>query len=89
MGESETTYRQHYQQVEAQGGHEPKLHVSLPKGLQHIWHWFADLSTTCGEGGIGYSEIQAWARLTGRSPAIYEVKLLKKLDKLYLKEFRS
>lgn len=60
-----------------------------PHELLHLWEWFADLSgarphTGFGPGPLPFSEIQAWANLTGHRPTPWEVGVLKRLDGVYL-----
>lgn len=56
----------------------------LPWALRHIWEWFHELAGRAGSNGFGpnplsYTEIAAWARLTGRHPQPHEVQLLLRL----------
>lgn len=89
MPESKTTYRQHYKAIEFQGGHVPELHVEIPLALKYIFDWFAELSGSRGEGGIPYSDIEAWATLTGRSLLYFEVALIKRMDYIYMEIFNG
>lgn len=57
----------------------------IPAALSHIWGWFAEISAArSGNGGgpnpIAYSEIEAWARLTGRVPEPRDIHAIKLLD---------
>jgi hypothetical protein len=50
-----------------------------------LWEWFADLSRRRSNGGlapnpVSFSEIDAWARLTGTAPTPWEVSVLTRLD---------
>jgi hypothetical protein len=61
-----------------------------PAGVEYVVEWFAELSTARGSNGfsqspITYAEIDAWARLTGRSLSPFEVDLLRVMDMQYLK----
>lgn len=61
----------------------------LPAAGEHVWEWFADLSAARGSSGFGpapitYSEIAAWAQLTGETPLPWEVKAIKALDAEFL-----
>ena len=89
MSNTDTTYRQHYTSIEHQGGHVPELHVEVPRELRYVFSWFSELSGSRGENGILFSDIAAWGDLTGRSPLIFEVQLLKKIDRIYLEVFRA
>lgn len=89
MPDSEITYADHYRQIEKSGGYVPELHVDIPGRFRHVWNWFLELTTSRGEGGLPYSEIQAWQRLTGRSLSIHEVKLIKMIDRRYLEVFNG
>lgn len=63
-----------------------KLRVPpIPAALDYLWDWFCELSgLRTGHGGganpIQPSEIEAWARSTGRSPAPRDVRALLRLD---------
>lgn len=61
------------------------------KGVDHsgLAGWFGELAsarTSSGFGGnpISYSEVKAWAELTGRKPSPLEVNALRRLDARYL-----
>jgi hypothetical protein len=53
----------------------------LPAGLRYLAGWFGELAGTrasgFGVGPITYSEIEAWARLTGRAPDPIEVRAIR------------
>jgi len=53
-----------------------------------IGGWFGELSETrpsgFGAGAITYAEIDAWARLTGRSPTRFEVYVLRRADAAFV-----
>jgi len=89
MSDTDTTYRQHYKSIEHQGGHVPELHVEVPRELRYVFSWFSELSSSRGEGGILFSDIAAWADLTGHSLLIFEVQLLNKIDRIYLEEIHA
>ena len=87
------TLRDHLEQVEKSTGgrvRPPELDLpDLPDPVAHVWEWFADLHRARGSNGFGpnpltYSEMAAWARLTGADPGPWEVALLKHLDGVYL-----
>lgn len=57
----------------------------IPAALAHVWDWFGELSAArtgngAGPNPIPYSEIEAWARLTGRVLAVRDVRALAALD---------
>ena len=63
----------------------------MPTALEHVWHWFRDLSFARTSNGFGpnpitYAEIAAWRDLTLAMPNPWEVSLLKRLDRAYLEE---
>ncbi len=60
-----------------------------PPEVEHLWEWFAELSSGRSSNGfganpLGWADIEAWARLTDRAPSVWEVGLLKRLDGVYL-----
>lgn len=57
----------------------------IPAALAHIWDWFCELSASrTGNGGganpIAFTEIEAWARLTGRLLTPRDVRAIGLLD---------
>lgn len=60
----------------------------LPYCLRHLWEWFGELAEARGGGmgpsPIGYQDIAAWAKLTGRRPTPWEVSVIRQLDGLWL-----
>lgn len=61
----------------------------MPAAAEHLWQWFVELDaarSSNGFGGnpIGFGEVEAWARLTGRSPRPWEVTALRRMDALRL-----
>jgi hypothetical protein len=69
-----------------------KLRVpEIPAALEHLWQWFCELSgSRSGNGGgpnpIAYSDIAAWAALTGRLPAPRDVHAIVALDQAFFTE---
>jgi hypothetical protein len=60
----------------------------IPAALSHIWEWFCELSgARSGNGGgpnpIAYTEIEAWARVTGRLIAPRDVHGIMALDSAF------
>lgn len=61
---------------------------ACPSGVDYVWHWFCELSAARGSSGfgpnpLGYADIDAWSRLTGRQPDVFEVSCLMALDGTY------
>ena len=59
--------------------------------LQYIWSWFCDLSggrgySESGPGPLTYTEIKAWSELTRQEPEAWEIKTLKKIDRIFISE---
>jgi len=65
---------------------EPQLHPApLPPEAIYLWVWFVELERTRGNSGFGptgitYTEILAWATLTGRTPLGEEIQIIKRID---------
>lgn len=78
--------------VERRTGKRPALldGPPFPQSLEYVWEWFDELSDARRTGDFGvasltYSDIDAWARLTGQHPSPYDVRLLIDLDRTYRK----
>lgn len=54
----------------------------LPEELGYIWEWFREVFS--GEP-LTFSEMQAWAQLTGKRLLGWEAELIKSLDRIYWK----
>jgi hypothetical protein len=59
--------------------------AELPDCLAYLWGWFLELYGRSGAGMAGllplsYTEVDAWARLTGNDPNPLEVEALMLLD---------
>jgi len=57
----------------------------IPAALEHLWGWFCEISAArSGNGGgpnpIAFTEIEAWARLTGRRIRPRDVEAIMLLD---------
>jgi hypothetical protein len=95
LQEDGRTFRVHLQQVERQRGKPlPELHPEPPpRSVVYIWEWFIDLSLSRGgdlmTSAVPYSEISAWASLTGQRPTAWEVSILRRIDIAYLKARRD
>lgn len=62
---------------------------SPPLALDHVWRWYCELGGARTSNGFGlnpisFTEIRAWADLTGADPTPWEVGLLKRLDAVTL-----
>jgi hypothetical protein len=60
---------------------------AIPDSLGYVWQWFNDLDrvrayTMSGPEPLNHTEIDAWARLTGRTPDALEVDALLMLDRV-------
>jgi hypothetical protein len=85
------TVREHLEAVEiATGRTIEELHPDPPPDeTAHLWEWFCELCSARGSNGFGpnplaYSEIAAWAALTGANPDPFDVAVLKRLDSAFL-----
>lgn len=63
--------------------------AAVPGAGRYLWEWFLELhsargSTGFGPAAISWSEIDAWARLSGRRPTSMEVAAIRALDHAYL-----
>lgn len=61
----------------------------LPLEGERLWGWFLELAGRRGVGAMGpapltYPDLDAWARLTRREPAPWEIWLLGRLDDTWL-----
>jgi len=62
---------------------------TCPREVEHVWGWFMELHTQRGSNGFGenslsFVDMEAWARLTGRSVRPWEVQLILALDRTFL-----
>lgn len=61
----------------------------LPAGTHYLWVWFTDLSSTRGGGfgiaAISWVEIDAWMRVTGARPTVWEMDRIREMDRAYLR----
>ena len=65
--------------------------LEKPDCLDYLWSWFCDLSngrqySESGPAALTYNEIQAWASLTKSDPDVWEVGMLRQLDRAFLEE---
>lgn len=61
----------------------------LPKELEYLWEWFCELNEGRGSNGfaispLSYTEILNWCHLSHSKMDPWEIKLIKKLDKLFV-----
>jgi hypothetical protein len=67
--------------------------VECPDSLVHVWNWFLDLDNARTLGGMGginpitYTEILAFFTLMQIEPFDFEVKLIKKLDRISMQSY--
>jgi hypothetical protein len=64
----------------------------MPPGMAYLFDWFLELDVARGSSGfgpnpIGYGEMEAWSRLTGRLLLPWEVVTLRHLDSARLNVF--
>jgi hypothetical protein len=65
-----------------------------PLELEHIWRWYCELGSARTSNGFGlnplpYTEIQAYADLSGIRMTPWEVGLIKRLDMVTIKGQKS
>lgn len=89
------TYRQHLERAAQAGSPRARRELSegpaLPAACAYVWTWFLELHAARGSNGygpnpIGFVELEAWARLTGRQPTPWEIAALRALDAAWLTE---
>lgn len=95
--DAKQTVREHLQSVYQQTGECPPELLNepeVPEVLQYLVRWFRELSACRGSNGMGfpnpisYTEIKAWADLTGHQDIEdWEVEVIKDLDRLLLKQY--
>lgn len=84
--------REHLEAAAAQGSAQAQADLQgpdLPLAGAHLWLWFLELDSARGSNGwglnpVGYAEMEAWARLTGRRPGPHEIETLRALDRARL-----
>jgi hypothetical protein len=62
----------------------------FPQELEYVWSYFLSLNegrgaTQVGAAPLTYSDIKAWAELTGNILTPFEVDCIKRLDRKYMK----
>lgn len=61
----------------------------LPWRWRYLWQWWCEIATARPSNGMAlsalpYSEMEAWARCTGRNPTIDEYRVIRLIDNTYL-----
>lgn len=61
-----------------------------PYPVLYLWHWFLELHNSRqysmdGAMATTYTEIKAWAELTGRNPTQEDIRIIKQLDLIAIK----
>lgn len=84
-----STLRSHLKQAERSTKQKIIRNPKVPDAAAHLWGWFWQLSDARPEGfssarPLSFSEIAAWAGLTGSAPRPWEVEALKAMDRAYL-----
>jgi len=92
-GKDGSTLRDHYMAAWESTGVKPYQldRYAVPDTLMYIWHWFIELCEGRQYGMDGampfsFSDIKAWIDLYGYTVTAQEVKILKKLDILAIKD---
>jgi len=65
--------------------------INLPYCLSYLWGWFCELSggrdySQAGPLPLKYSEIESWANLLKIDPSIWEVQIIKAIDRVFITE---
>ena len=86
-----TSLRDQYEQVERAIGITPPELVGLPELPEcaaHVWRWYHQVSATrqCGMtvNPITHQEIDAWGRLRGIRPLVWELEALFGIDGAFM-----
>jgi hypothetical protein len=93
--EAGTTRRKALTQVQKQLKRPPPGLVNpheLPWAAKHVWAWFGELHATrtwnfSSPNAFAWSELDAWARLSGNAPRLWELRLLREIDRAYLQVY--
>ena len=63
--------------------------LPLSPALEHLWRWFNELTGTRGGGfgpnPISHQDIAAWSHNTCSNPSPWEVNMILKIDREWLK----
>lgn len=86
----------HLQQIEDQTGETPEELIlpDFPHELQSVWTKFLDIHRgrrygISGANPISYADIYMWSRVTGGSVEPWEVQVIMRLDRSWIKEMKS
>jgi len=64
--------------------------VEFPEFVGHLWEWFIDLHSGrqyTNEGSalpFSFESIKAWSELMNTRPSVYEIRILKQLDNIFI-----
>lgn len=88
------TVGEHLEGLRRRTGRTPRelIPPPCPPAAIALWNDFLELDRARGSNGAGpnpirYAEMDAWARLTGRTPSPREVRLYVELDRLVLASY--
>lgn len=88
--------RDHLLQVQQATGEIPKeLEGALdyPPQLEYLLEWFWDLASGrqsgMGANPISWTEMRSWGALTGTHPDLWEVGVLRDMDRTFLEHMRK
>lgn len=75
---------------ERTGKRHPDLDLpDVDEDAMYLWTWYIELATRRPSGmgveALRWSEIEAWARLTGRAPEPWELEIVMAIDSEFLK----
>lgn len=99
--EGDATVREHLEAVAAKGrgpsAEKAKATLTppaFPEALAYLWSWWLDLCAARPEGQHGlapltYTDLHAWASLTGAEPTPWEVSALLSIDRTYRQHVRT
>lgn len=75
--------RTHYESARRQTGVTPAELIAppLPSVVAHAWSDYLELDRARGQGGF-YTEMDAWAKRTGRALSRFDVHLLAELERV-------
>jgi hypothetical protein len=63
--------------------------LPFPKGFTYLWDWYGELGSSRQNGmapnPLTFTEIKAWADLTQRDVAPWEIEIIKTIDNSYLR----
>jgi hypothetical protein len=89
--EDGATRREHLEAAARVGVVSEELEVpQCPDELRYLFEWFIEVSGGRGNSGFGpnalaWTDLAAWASLTGNAPSPVEVGILRDLDRVFLR----